>query len=507
MGCFNKHKRAYYFKQITILSSLGVILSVPSGGAYEKPMQTIIQEVKTYRLSLKEVMELALQNNVDIQLAKYDTLIARTKKGESLSLFDTILEAQIKYHNDQSKQASTIAGSKTIDNDYNLGLSKKFSSGTTLNVDMANNRHWTNSLFTTLSPSHNSSLGFSITQELGRNFFGALDKGEVRLAQLDIENSQFSSLEKIEDSVASAQKAYWDLVLAIDLEDVAQKMLAQAEKLYRTHQEKLQNGLVELPQVYHAHASYKARFSELLIAQKVVKEKINVLKLFLNVDDPSAEIMPTEELSLPSEQKDYPTAIQLAFQNRRDYKRLLNEVKLRNLQLSLNENKMWPEINLKASLARNGIGDHFKQAVDQVGGEDNPDFLSSIEISFPLENTKAKSQVQKAELEKARTILELKYIERKIVIGLMDDVRGVNILFEQARLRQEIADLQEKKLQEEEKMFQVGRSNTDTIIRFQEDWLHARSQAAQAMFDFMVALIDLEKDQGTLLSQYWEGEI
>ena len=119
---------------------------------------------KKYALSLDEVSKLALTNNFDIQLAKFDVGIAKTKKGIAESIYDTILKAEISYKNEQSKQSSTLAGTKTLDNDYNVGVSKKLPVGTIVSVDALNNRHWTNSPFVSLSPSHDSAMGVTVEQ-------------------------------------------------------------------------------------------------------------------------------------------------------------------------------------------------------------------------------------------------------------------------------------------------------------------------------------------------------
>ena len=52
-------------------------------------------EKKTYKLSLEDVTRLALENNFEIQLAKYDAWIARTDEGVAESIYDTIFDAEI----------------------------------------------------------------------------------------------------------------------------------------------------------------------------------------------------------------------------------------------------------------------------------------------------------------------------------------------------------------------------------------------------------------------------
>lgn len=466
--------------------------------------ETIVPEIK---LSLLETTRLALANNFDIQLIKYDIWISRTRRGGATSIYDTLLEADINYENDQSKQISTIFGTKSVDNNYNVGLSKHLPTGTTLSVGVLNHRSWTNAPFATSALTHNSAVALSVDQALGRNFFGLRDRGDIRVTQLDIEAARFTSVEKIEAEVARVQKAYWDLVLAIQLRNIAAEMLAQAKTLHQLHQDKLADGLTELPELYAAEANYRARLAELAVDENEVKTAGHILKLLLNLAEDIPNIVPDESLKLPEEKQTTPDAIRLAFANRRDYQASLTEIKKKGIELDLSANDLWPEIDFTASLARNGLGDHFSNALNEIPQEDNPQLFAGLKFSFPLENTKARSGFDKAKLEKEKALLSLKFLERKIAVGVADRVRETHVFFEQARSREEIAELQRRKLAEEEKRFRGGRSKTDTIIRFQEDLLRARWEEAQAAYRYQLKLIDLKKEQGTLLSQDWSGEL
>ena len=151
------------------------------------------------------------------------------------------------------------------------------------------------------------------------------------------------------------------------------------------------------------------------------------------------------------------------------------------------------------------IGAHFDDAVTNITAQDNPDFFTGLSINFPLENSLAKSKLKASELEKAKVLLNTKLLERKIAIAIMDRVMACNILKELALTSKEIAQLQTKKLDEEEKQFKYGRSNTDTIIRFQEDAILAQWKALQDKFNYAVAEIDLRLKEGTLLGKYWRN--
>ena len=469
-------------------------------------ISSVKEDTSTYYLSLDETTRLAIQNNFAIQLAQYDARIAKAKLGESQSIYDTLLNADVKYRNDQGKQTSTILGSKIIDNDYNLGVSKKLPSGTTLTTNMTNHRNWSNSSFTTSSPSHDSTLKLGLKQELGKNFFGLQDRGDVTITKIDIENSQYSSLENIEDDLAQVQKAYWDIVLHREKVTIALETQRQAKTLFNLDEDKIKRGLVEAPELIASEANFQTRLNEVLLAKDELESKVNVLKLLLNIPDNEAAIVPSESFVLSTQDQSVDQALQLAFTNRYDYKKTLNDIESKKIKLTMKKTSLWPEINLEASLARNGLGDHFPSAVTNITVEDNPDFFTGLTVKIPWENRKAESQLKAAQLEKAKALLNLKWLERKITIGIVDKVRRCQVLKELALNSQNIAGLQTWKLEEEQKRLATGRSNTDTVIRYQEDLLKAKWKAAEAMFEYQSALIDLRKQEGTLLNEYWGEE-
>lgn len=480
------------------------VFITPVSSCAQEPMEA--ESSPAYALTLEQTTQLALENNFDIQLTKYDTWIARTEKDVAESIYDTIFEAEVEYRNDQSKRTSTILGTKTVDNDYNVGLSKKLPTGTTISMDLTNNRNFNNATFAASPLTHDSALGFTVEQDLGKNIFGIQDRGDVKITLIDIENTQYTTLAKIEDSVAEVQKAYWDLVLQKERVKIEEGMVAEAKKLYDLHQEKLETGLVEIPEAIASEANYKSRKNTLLLAENEVKAKENVLKLLLNIED-EIQIEPTESFTLPDIEEQLLVAMREAFANRQDYKKARRVIDAKDIELSMKRNNLWPEVNLTASFARNGLGDHFKQSVTQITDENNPDFFAGLAVTFPIENREARGELNAAQLEKAKSLLALKLIERQIAVAVTDQVRNCNVYQEIAQNSEEIARLQEQKLAEELKRFRYGRSDTDSVIRFQEDVVQAKNEVAVAMHRYYTALVDLRQKEGALLKKYWEGEI
>ncbi|MFP4473390.1 MAG: TolC family protein [Candidatus Omnitrophota bacterium] len=489
-----------------------IVTGVPRYAFAEgRPAMTADQQTAdghAVQLSLEQATALALENNFDIQLIKYDTLISRTREGEAESIYDTIMDAQIRYNKSKLARTSSILGTKTYQHDYDVGLKKKLPTGTTVKLAMTNQRDWTDSSFASLNPAHESTAAITLTQELGQNFFGVQDRGNVKITRIEVENAAFTSLYKIENTVADVQKAYWQAVLRQKIVRIQKDMLAQARRLYELNQDKIQHGLVEKPELLDSEANFQTRQSALLSAENDLATSRNTLRLLLNLPDDSGRIELSDELSIPENRIQLTEALTSAFRNRYDYQRARSVIDARDIALELSRHSLWPEINLEASYKRNGIDDDtFTDAINDISRKDNPDYTIGLTFEMPLENTKARAEHTAAKYQKARALTGLKFLERSIAVNVKDRVRNSNILQEIARNLSQVAGVQEQKLEAELKRYRSGRSDTNTVIRFQEDVIRAQEQAARAKFQYRTALTDLETAQGTLLSQYWDGEI
>jgi outer membrane protein TolC len=461
----------------------------------------------TVFLSIEEVTHLALENNFDIQIAKFDSYVKRNDLLEALSIFDTLLSAGASYESNQFERSTTILGTKTQTNEYSIGLSKLLPTGTSLSLDLSDRRSFTNSAFAALNTSHEGVIQLSISQALGKNFFGLIDRNKIKITKKDIEDSDWSSLERIENSLADTQKAYWRVVLLTEELDIIRKMYKKAQALYGIYRNKLRFGLVEDPDLLAAQANMIQRQNDVLAAIDELNAAKNRLLLLLNADSRGIRIKPLDKLRLYGPKANFYESLKMAIENRKDYKRAKNEIEKRRLSLVINKNSLWPEIDLKASFARNGLSHRYQDAVQEVFEEDNPELFVGVTIKLPLENTQARGQYNKAKLQRARAIVELKKTERLILTEINDLVTKVNIQTGRVLTRKRVLKLQERKLAAEDKRFKFGRSSSDIMIRYQEDLLSAKLAYARALFEYSSILIDLRLAQNTLLSDSWEVEL
>ncbi|MCG8430894.1 MAG: TolC family protein [Candidatus Omnitrophica bacterium] len=460
-------------------------------------------------LTLEEASRMALRNNLDIQIARFDASMKRKDLAGAVSVFDAILNARASYSDDRLQRTNSFVGSRDLTSEYGLGISKKLPTGTTVGVDVEHTRGWTNSAFATVNPAHDSRAKLSLQQEIGKNFFGLLDRLEVKITQLDIENADYTSLDKIEEQLAGVQKTYWQVVLNLRKVDIRKAMLREAEKLYRIYQHKLDIGLAELPDLYAAEANVNVRMNELSLSENDLYRALSDLMLGLNIDvRDQVRLLPADTFMISGAAEErFDEALRRAIENRRDYKRARNDVSSRKLNLVMKKNSLWPEIDLEASLIRNGVAAKFNESAQNVSDSDNPDYYFGVTVSFPLENTKARGEHRAAGLEKAKSLLMLKKTERKIAVEVHDYVMLVNTALSRARTARKTVELQGLKLKEEEKRLRYGRSDSDTLIRFQNDLLTAQMEYLNAVYGFYAFRVDLALVQNALLGEQWRDTL
>lgn len=503
-----RFRRSNGVKFLRVLLIIGIIFIyiTPSGadvevypiGDYEEKG---VETAERVYLSLNEVLGLALMNNFDIQLNLYDRKIKEADMDEEKSIYDTVLTLTGEYDYDRSEAASTILGSSSHSGSAGAKITKKLVTGTDVTIDWQNTRESSDSAFTSLNPSYESSLEMKFTQPLLRNFFGMNDWGAVRITKIDIDNFSSEILDKIENNLADVEKAYWDLVTAKGLVGIRRKMCSKADEFYQINKKKKELGTSELTDLLAAEANRERRKSELEVEDDNLKYRTNRLKLLIDHSRGDEDILPMDSINILDREISFIQKLKTAFQNRRDYERAKNEIKAKKIKFNMKRNSRWPQLDFEGSLKLNGVERMYKDSAADSFTHENPEYYAKATFSFPFEDREARSEYNKAKYEKLKALLNLKKTEKTIVTEINDKVRKANVYRDKAVRAGKIERLQREKLMEEERLFGYGRSDSDRIIRFQEDLLNAQIGTLTSLKEYKDSLIDLYLAQNIFLKK------
>ena len=180
-----------------------------------------VKEGEVQSLALQDAIAQALQNNLDIEQFRQGVRIAEYSLFSLRGFYDYTSAASIGFRNSISPTSSQLAGSNsgTLSSKalyYNFTSSKQVEqTGGNLFAEFDNSRSRTSNIFAQLNPQYNTTLSFTYTQPLLRNFSLDATRRSIQLAKktLDLSDSQFR--QKAIDIIARVQRSYWDLVFAL----------------------------------------------------------------------------------------------------------------------------------------------------------------------------------------------------------------------------------------------------------------------------------------------------
>jgi outer membrane protein len=287
----------------------------------------LMHEGKLY-LSLNDAIALALENNLDIAIARYnlniaDTDVLRAKAGAAtlgvntgvvqntpgggvlglggqvgsgtggttlgsggagagagglvgstlglgpiITSFDPVLSGTLQEDRFHILPSSTFTP-ESPQNTFtgNATYQQGFTWGTNLLVGFNNTRIATGDApFTTLSPQLNSSFKFQLTQHLLQGFGFAANNRFIRIAKNDRELSDVAFRLQVITTVNQIQTMYWDLVYAYENARVQKESLAFAEKTLSDTKKQVEIGSLAPIEVVRAQSTVAQDQQALTIA-------------------------------------------------------------------------------------------------------------------------------------------------------------------------------------------------------------------------------------------------
>ncbi len=285
----------------------------------------LMRDGKLY-LSMNDAVALALENNLDIAIARYnlniaDTDIWRAKAGSSIlgvnsgivqntpgggvgglggqvgsgqggtsvgaggagtgagglvvstlgsgpliTSFDPILIGNLVIDHLKIACSSPFCGNVQNTGTANFSYTQGFQWGTNMSVAFNNQRQTTNSRFVNVTPALNSNFRFQLTQHLLQGFGFAPNTRFIRIAKNNREISDVAFRLQTTTTVDQIENMYWDLVYAYENVRVQKENIAFAQKTLSDTQKQVEIGTLAPIEVVRAQSTVATDQQSLTVA-------------------------------------------------------------------------------------------------------------------------------------------------------------------------------------------------------------------------------------------------
>ena len=299
-------------------------------------------------LSLQDAVALALENNLDIEVARYGPLVAEadilrsqaggllrgvqtgvtqgpasvssqvtggatggagnaanaaagnanntsgtviTQTGTTIPNFDPVLTSSMNWLHKSSPQSNTVTtGTNNLfygSKNFNFGLQEGFVTGTNAAYSFNYQTFNSNNQLNNLNPSRQGAMTLSLSQHLLQGFGIAVNNRNIRIAKLNRQVSDLVFEEQVIATVSAIVNLYWDLVSFNEDFRVKRQAVELATKLYGDNKKQVEIGTLAKIEVTRAEAEVASREQDLTISETNVLQQEAVLKNALTRNGPA----------------------------------------------------------------------------------------------------------------------------------------------------------------------------------------------------------------------------
>jgi outer membrane protein len=190
--------------------------------------------------------------------------------GSPITSFDPALTGTLQLDKNNAESTSALSPVPVLSqNTYtaNLGYTQGFQWGTALTVGFNNSHLTTNNPTSLLSPSLGSNFQVRVTQNLLQGFGSLPNTRFIRIAKNNREISDVAFRLQVLTTVDQVENMYWDLVFAYENVRVQEESLAYAQKALEDSKRQAQVGTAPPIQVVSAQSTVATDQQNLIVAQ------------------------------------------------------------------------------------------------------------------------------------------------------------------------------------------------------------------------------------------------
>ena len=391
-----------------------------------------LQPGETLRqISIDEAVKLGLEQNLGIQIQRYDPQIQDTAVSQARSFWSPSVSATVSKQSQSQAVTNSLAGGADSINTGTLftaaSISQTLPWGANYVANFNNQRITTSNLFTTFSPQIASNVNFQVSaaavaQLLDRHHLaaGALSKKGRELSDIELDSV-------IVQATRAVRNAYWDLSASINNLKAQQESLALSQQSLADNRKRVEIGTLAPIDIVQAQAEVASNEERVIVAEALIKRAQDNLRAL--VLDPSATdfwsttFEPSDAAPFQEQAIDIDGAVRNALDKRADLRQAKNTIERSDIDIRYLKNQILPDINAQATYITRGVGGTqlsslspesvlsgnldrrvlanrgYGSVLGDVFQNSYPDWTVGVQIAYPLGSSTAHANLARARLE------------------------------------------------------------------------------------------------------------
>lgn len=483
----------------------------------------------TIRISLRDAILLALENDSDIRLQETQIESRKFALLSTFQPFDPSVQGSLQINRYSSPAYTQLQGVGSQSSALNsltqtgqINYTQTFTTGTTVQGGVSSARSSTNSSFYFLNPNFSSSLNLQFTQPLLRNGGRFANTAPIRIARKSLAQSRSSFEASVNDTVLLVVQQYWMTVQARGALDVQRKAMELAEASYQHDKRALELGALPPLDISRSESEVAARKVAQIQAAYALTQAEEMLRLTIGANqDPRFRSAGLELLQDPDpagalEAVSLDSVLDEALTSRPELSASANALAADDLSVRLAKNQLKPNLSLSGFYQSSGLGGNqydvvtgnllssggFGSSFNQLFGFGFPGYGGQLSLTLPIRNRGAQAQVGNALVSKQRDLYSARQVREFITRQARDAVEQLETAEVSLEAANTSVELAKKELAAEQRKYELGADTNFYVLDAQSRLAQAQLTLLQARVAYQVARASIDHAKGTLLTPF-----
>jgi outer membrane protein len=484
----------------------------------------------TMELSLRNYLELVMANNPDIAVQKLMVAFNRDAITRAFAPFDPVATASFSATRSILQTGSLLQGASTLNTltqPFALGYQQTFETGTQLAITYNDFKTSTNSSFSTFNPELSSSINFTVTQPLLRGRGVYINMLPVTIARSRLRAADYGFQDQLIQLLAAAESAYWDVVGARENLRVQQESFKLADAALTRAQKELELGATSPLEIYQPQANRANAELQVSQAQFQLAQFEDALRRQMGADlDPRFREIPivlsaTLEPPSDSAKVDPEQALANAFHMRPDLKNVVQTMDADDLSIKQTNDNLRPNLALTAQYGSSGLGGinypltnianptvpvvpipgGVGEALAGTFGFSNPTYGMGLTLTLPIKDRQTAANLADGLVQKKIDAYRKRSTEENIRLQVLTAISLLNSSKEGIRIATIARDLAKKRVDADQKRYELGAITLYFVLSSQTDFITAESNLVNQIINYRRSELNLLQRTGQLLEE------
>jgi outer membrane protein len=467
-------------------------------------------------VTLQECFDLALRENLDLQIERYNPTISGISLKIAWAGYDPVVLFQATHTDTVSaggRDANNIPfeGSNTEADSFRASLAGRglmgldYSIGGNVTDTHGDQPDRLNPALRVPFEDTRGGIGINLSQPLLQGFLMDDVRYNIAIARTLVKGAELDLRNQIITIITEVERAYNDVIHARETIKVQEEGLRLAQQLLGDNKKRVQVGILASLDEKQSESEAFARQADLSGARRTFAAAQNRLKALITANYRNLHettLQPVETLTAVPQTFDIYESWNTALTTRPDVLQARRQVEEQGIVLKFAKNQRLPELNITGGYGYGGSGaTEFSDSFGNIAARDQPNWSIGAVATMPLVNKAARENYRRARLVAEQLVLRLKKQEQTVMVEVDDNITSVRTVLDQIESTRQARVYAEQALDGGQKRLQAGTTTSFEVLQLQRDLITARTAEIGAIKDYNNALADLFRAEGSTLER------